>query len=200
MFLTEKIEKAIVRSAELHRKQNRKASGAPYIVHPFAVAFLLAHYVEDEDVICAGLLHDVLEDVPSYGEEKMKEEFGENVYRIVKEVTEDRDPTDRFGIFSKKSDWKERKLRYLENLKNDSPEGMMIAAADKIHNIRSLVDGYASRGDAVWKLFRGEKSEILWFYESVLQVLRDHLKHPITDELERTFSESLSKFSPRRQK
>lgn len=186
MFLTTKIEKAIVRSAELHRKQSRKASGAPYIVHPFAVAFLLAHYVEDEDVICAGLLHDVLEDVPSYGAEKMREEFGERVYEIVKEVTEDRDPTDRWGFFSRKKNWKERKEGYLDNLRNDSPEGLMIAAADKIHNIRSLVDGYEMHGEDVWKLFRAEKAEMFWFYGSVLSILREKLSHPLTDELERT--------------
>lgn len=190
MFLTAKIEKAIVRSAELHRKQNRKASGAPYIVHPFAVAFLLAHYVEDEDVICAGLLHDVLEDVPSYGAEKMKEEFGENVYRIVKEVTEDSGLKESWSLFSKKNHWKERKERYLENLRNDSPEAMMIAAADKIHNIRSLVDGYETAGDRVWKFFRGEKHEMFWFYDSVLAILRERLAHPLTDELERTIADA----------
>ena len=195
MFLTAKIEKAIVRSAQLHRKQSRKASGAPYIVHPFAVAFLLAHYVEDEDVICAGLLHDVLEDVPSYGAEKMKEEFGENVYRIVKEVTEDRDPMNRWGFFSGQKNWKERKEGYLESLRNDSPEGMMIAAADKIHNIRSLVDGYESHGDRVWTLFRGKKDEMLWFYESVLRILQEKLHHPIIDELEKTLSEAKTKLS-----
>lgn len=190
MFLTKKIEKAIVRSAELHRKQNRKASGAPYIVHPFAVAFLLAHYVEDEDVICAGLLHDVLEDVPSYGAEKMKEEFGENVYRIVKEVTEDQNLKESWNPFSKPGHWKKRKTQYLENLKNDSPEGLMIAAADKIHNIRSLVDGYESQGDEVWKFFRGKKEEIFWFYDSVLLILREKLIHPLTDELEKTIADA----------
>lgn len=193
MFLTEKIEKAIVRSAELHRKQSRKASGAPYIVHPFAVAFLLAHYVEDEDVICAGLLHDVLEDVPSYGAEKMKEEFGENVYRIVKEVTEDQSLKESWNIFSRGDRWRKRKEQYLENLKNDSPEGLMIAAADKIHNIRSLVDGYGLQGESVWKLFRGKKEEMFWFYDSVLRILKDKLKHPIIDELERTLSDAKEK-------
>lgn len=190
MFLTKKIEKAIVRSAELHRKQSRKASGAPYIVHPFAVAFLLAHYVEDEDVICAGLLHDVLEDVPSYGAEKMREEFGENVYRIVKEVTEDQNLKESWSLFSRGNHWKKRKEKYLENLRNDSPEGLMIAAADKIHNIRSLVDGHALRGESVWKFFRGNKEGIFWFYDSVLAILREKLDHPLTDELEKTLADA----------
>ncbi|MEK7182016.1 MAG: HD domain-containing protein, partial [Patescibacteria group bacterium] len=64
MFLTPQIDKAIQRATVLHHGQERKGTGAPYIVHPYAVAFLLAHYTDDEDVIIAGLLHDVLEDVP----------------------------------------------------------------------------------------------------------------------------------------
>ncbi len=189
MQLTSKIERAIVRSAELHREQKRRLSGSPYIVHPFAVAFLLAHYENDEDLICAALLHDVLEDVPRYGAEKMKEEFGENVYRIVREVTEDRDPTERWRIFSKKNHWKERKKRYIENLKNDSREGLLIAAADKIHNMHSLVSGHASDGDALWRHFRAGKEEMLWFYESVYAVLCDRLEHPLLRELKKALDQ-----------
>lgn len=154
-------------------------------MHPFSVAFLLAHYENDEDLICAALLHDVLEDVPHYGVDKMKEEFGENVSRIVREVTEDRDPTERWRIFSKKNHWKERKERYIENLKNDSREGLLIAAADKIHNMHSLATGYATDGDALWKHFRAGKEEMLWFYESVYVVLCERLEHPILSEFEK---------------
>jgi len=194
MFLTSKIEKAIVRSAELHRHQKRKSGGAPYVVHPFAVAFLLAHYSEDEDVICAGLLHDILEDVPSYGADRMREEFGDRVYHIVKEVTEDYEIEDRIRFFpygnSRKKQWKERKEGYLKRLEDDSPEGLMIATADKIHNIRSLMDGYLEEGDAIWKTFPAGKEETLWFYQSVLNVLSRRLKHPLVDELQIALNEA----------
>lgn len=76
MFLTPAIERAIVRSAELHRDQVRKGNGSPYVVHPYAVAFLLAHFGADEVTIIAGLLHDVLEDVPGYSAETLRQEFG----------------------------------------------------------------------------------------------------------------------------
>ena len=190
MILTPKIEKAITRSAELHRHQERKGNGAPYIVHPYAVAFLLAHYTNDEDVICAGLLHDILEDVPSYGAERMQVEFGERVYRIVKEVTEDRDPTGGWSLLPKKNHWRERKERYIENLKNDSEEALLIACADKIQNLRSLVDAYALRGDALLAHFRAGKEEMLWFYETVFQVISDRFHHPLVHELRRSLDEA----------
>lgn len=195
MLLTPKIEKAIVRSAELHRHQKRKAGGAPYIVHPFAVAFLLAHYSDDEDVICAGLLHDILEDVPSYGAERMQEEFGERVYRIVKEVTEDREHEGAIQFFPysqnlHRKDWKARKEGYLERLQDDSSEGLLIAAADKIHNLRSLVDSYLEQGDGVWKSFPAGKEETFWFYSSVLAILKRRLTHPLVGEFEETLEEA----------
>lgn len=63
MRLTSKIEKAINFAAQKHLGQIRKGDGLPYIVHPFGVAWILSGYSTDEDVIVAGLLHDVLEDV-----------------------------------------------------------------------------------------------------------------------------------------
>jgi (p)ppGpp synthase/HD superfamily hydrolase len=201
MLLTAKIEKAIVRSAELHRHQERKAGGAPYIVHPFAVAFLLAHYSEDEDVICAGLLHDILEDVPSYGVERMRAEFGERVCAIVREVTEDNATQDQIQFFPygnpRKKQWKERKEGYLKRLEDDSPEGLMIAAADKIHNLRSLVSAYVERGEALWKTFPAGKQETAWFYQSVLAVLERRLPHPLVDELRGVLQEAEEKIFTR---
>jgi (p)ppGpp synthase/HD superfamily hydrolase len=190
MILTPKIEKAITRSAELHRHQERKGNGAPYIVHPYSVAFLLAHYTEDEDIICAGLLHDILEDVPSYGAQRMQEEFGERVYRIVREVTEDRDPTMGWRLLPRQRQWKERKVRYIENLKNDSEEALLIACADKIQNLRSLVDTYALRGDGLWSSFRSGKEEMYWFYTTVFEVIAERFHHPLVHEFKKSLEEA----------
>jgi (p)ppGpp synthase/HD superfamily hydrolase len=158
------------------------------------VAFLLAHYSEDEDVICAGLLHDVLEDVPSYGAERMRAEFGERVYAIVREVTEDHEVEDQIRFFpygnSRKKQWKERKEGYLRRLEDDSSEGLMIAAADKIHNLRSLMDGYLERGDSIWKTFPAGKEETSWFYHSVLGILSRRMIHPLVDELRAVLCEA----------
>jgi (p)ppGpp synthase/HD superfamily hydrolase len=52
-------------AAEAHGEQKRKYTPEPYIVHPARVADLCAQYTEDITVLCAALLHDVLEDTPT---------------------------------------------------------------------------------------------------------------------------------------
>ena len=160
MFLTERIDRAIERATVLHGEQKRKISGVPYIVHPYAVAFLLAHFIDDEDVIIAGLLHDVLEDVPGYTEEMLREEFGERVAAIVAEVTEDFSIEEKENHALRKDSWRGRKEQYLENLKNDSREALLVAAADKVHNMRSLLDGHRQGGEQVLASFVANRENL----------------------------------------
>ena len=190
MFLTQRIEQAIVRATVLHQHQQRKVSGVPYIVHPYSVAFLLAHYTDDEDVIIAGLLHDVLEDVPEYTAAMLQEEFGARVFRIVKEVTEDylQGGNGKFLPQDSQS-WRDRKAHYLDNIKNDSQEALMVAAADKIHNMRGLIDEHKLHGSEIWKIFKREPEDLLWFYQEAAQIIGDRLKHPLVDEMQRILKE-----------
>lgn len=186
MFLTQRIEQAIVRATVLHHKQKRKVSGVPYIVHPYSVAFLLAHYINDEDVIIAGLLHDALEDVPTYTETMLRDEFGERVLTIVKEVTEDYLQGGKGNELPQDSAaWRSRKAGYIENLKNDSPEALLVATADKIHNMRGLIDEYRVHGETVWEKFRRESGDLIWFYQEAGQVIRERLEHPLVDEMQK---------------
>ncbi len=189
MFLTPRIERAIVRATVLHQPQKRKVSGVPYIVHPFSVAFLLAHYSDDEDVIIAGLLHDTLEDVPSYTDDMLKQEFGERVYSIVKEVTEDFTQAEKEDHSIRGASWRARKERYLENLKNDSEEALLVATADKVHNMRNALDEYATHGGEVWGKFRRNAENLVWFYGEANRIIRSRVSHPLVDEMDRLVQE-----------
>ncbi|MEI9967021.1 MAG: HD domain-containing protein [Candidatus Moraniibacteriota bacterium] len=185
MFLSERIDRAIERATVLHGKQERKMSGSPYIIHPYAVAFLLAHFVDDEDVIIAGLLHDTLEDVPGYTESMLEQEFGPRVTSIVKEVTEDFTLAEKSDHSKRRDSWQRRKELYIENLKNDSPEALLVAAADKIHNMRSLMSGYRTGGEEALEDFSASKDKMLWYYKEVAEVIGARLTHPLVDELRR---------------
>lgn len=189
MFLTAKIEQAIVRATVLHQGQTRKGSDVPYIIHPFAVAFLLAHYTDDEDVIIAGLLHDVLEDVATYTSEDMRREFGERVLAIVTEVTEDFTLAEREDHTLRKDSWRMRKEKYLASLANDSHEALLVASADKIHNLRSLLDHYRLLDDTLPEPFNATPENLLWFYGEATRIIAERLKHPLADELEKTLAE-----------
>lgn len=196
MKISPKLHHAIAKASVLHFDQKRKGDGSPYIMHPFSVAFILSNYTDDEDVIIAGLLHDVLEDVSKdkYGEEQMKQEFGERVYSIVKEVTEDMDPE---GGQKNRQTWLARKNKYIENLKNDSYEGLMVAAADKIHNLLSMTEIYKCQGDEIWCYFNAPDNKKLWFYEEVLKVLKERLDNPIVQELENTYNKAVKILLPK---
>lgn len=189
MFLTPKIEKAIVRATVLHQSQKRKVSGVPYIVHPYSVAFLLAHYTDDEDVIIAGLLHDTLEDIPEYTEEMLREEFGERACAIVKEVTEDFTQAEKEDHSIRGNNWRARKEKYLANLSNDSQEALLVATADKIHNMRSALDEYRIHGDSVWEKFKRNADNLIWFYTEAASVINEHLEHPLVEEMNRLLLE-----------
>lgn len=197
MFLTKRIEQAIIRATVLHEPQRRKVSGVPYIVHPFSVAFLLAHYVDDEDVIIAGLLHDTIEDVPSYTEDMLRAEFGDRVANIVLEVTEDFTQAEKEDHNIRGNGWRARKEKYLENLKNDSSEALLVATADKIHNMRNALDEYALHGDGVWQKFERNADNLIWFYTEAASVISTHLTHPLVDEMNRLLAELQTIARPR---
>ncbi|WP_061965640.1 RelA/SpoT family protein [Demequina aurantiaca] len=82
---TAAIERAYKVAEVAHRGQVRK-SGEPYIIHPIAVAQIVAELGLPETVIVAALLHDVVEDT-EYPLETMREEFGDEVAMIVDGVT-----------------------------------------------------------------------------------------------------------------
>ncbi len=180
MIFTPLIYKALNTAARLHQDQQRKALDQPYIVHPVGVAMILSRYTDDQNIIAAALLHDVLEDVPSYNENDMLRDFGPDIVRTVKEVSEKKDPRHPDNT---PGNWKQRKEGYLANLQHDSEAALLVCAADKIHNLISLRESYQILGVKAFSFFHTTTGDKLWFYRSVLEILKNHLQNPIVDEL-----------------
>jgi len=82
---TKDVEKALSYSIDSHKEQFRK-SGEPYVVHPILVAVITAHYSNDEHMVIAALLHDVVEDT-IITIEQVEVEFGVDVACIVDGLT-----------------------------------------------------------------------------------------------------------------
>ena len=146
------------------------------------MAAILSDHTDDEDIIIAGLLHDVLEDVLGYSEIDMKRDFGEKITEIVKGVSEDKNPN--MNKSDEKESWQYRKSKYLEGLKNDSQESLMVCAADKIHNIDSLVEAYKEKGTRAFENFNAPIGKRIKFHRDVLVILKKSLKNDIVAELE----------------
>lgn len=83
--ITPAIERAIEFATKAHEGQKRK-SGEPYIVHPLLVSCIVAHYGGDEAMICAALLHDVVEDT-NFNLQDVSRLFGEDVASLVDSLT-----------------------------------------------------------------------------------------------------------------
>ncbi len=181
MKLTDKIQKALNLAADRHDGQMRKSSGHPYIVHPFSVAMILSEYTENENIITASLLHDLIEDVEGYEYEDLEQEFGKRVADIVQGVSEDIEFNN--GETDKET-WQERKDNYLANLENDSQESLLVCAADKIHNLKSMIMIYQEMGDRMWEDFNAPIEKQIWYYETILKILKEKLQNDIVKELE----------------
>ncbi len=163
--MSEQLNNAIIFAARCHEGQMRKTGKIPYIIHPMEVASIIAGITCDEDVMIAGLLHDVLEDTKAKEEEIVKN-FGEYVAALVKSETENK----RKDIPAEQT-WKIRKEESLEVLKNTDDENIKILwLADKLANIRSFYRMWLERGDAAFEVFhQKDKKMHEWYYRSVAE-------------------------------
>jgi GTP pyrophosphokinase len=139
----ELIEKAYNYAMEKHSKQKR-FSGEPYIIHPDAVAEILAGLQMDTYTICAGLLHDVVEDTDvSY--ENIKDEFGGEIADLVDGVTKlgkvgngsKVDGASRKDNSAKVEEQAENMRKMLLAMSKDI-RVILIKLADRLHNMRTL--------------------------------------------------------------
>lgn len=162
-----KLEEAIIYATIMHQGKVRKFGETPYILHPLEVAQILSTITEDEDVITAGILHDIVEDTDGTLEE-IKKRFGERVAELVASETENKYPDE-----DKRATWKRRKEASLLVLKNSQDKGVkMLWLADKLSNIRSLARVYSERGDQIWQEMNQSDSGMhCWYYRSIAECL-----------------------------
>jgi (p)ppGpp synthase/HD superfamily hydrolase len=173
MIFTPRINEAIKLSSHLHRNQTRKDFyNTPYVSHLFSVAMILTSATSEEDIIIAGLMHDSLEDVPSYSYDKLVIDCGAHVADIVVHVTEPLDPNKRDD---EQLPWLQRKEAYLDTLRSGGIESAMVSAADKIHNTESFLSDTAKEGDTFLSRFHSSIRNKLWFHEQVLCIVTEKL-------------------------
>ena len=65
----------------------------------------------------------------------------------------------------------------------------LVAAADKLHNVRAMVADYRTQGENLWKRFNKGKEDQLWYYRTVAATLREIDPSALADELGRVVSE-----------
>lgn len=138
--------KALIFASKAHHSvgQLRKYTDDPYIVHPISVAYTVSLYSSNPNVVAATYIHDVLEDVaptrPEFGEDVIREEFGEEVLGLVREVTNVY-TIERYPSLNRATRKKAEAMR----LGTISSQAMLIKLADILDNTKDihLASGFA---------------------------------------------------------
>ncbi len=158
---TDKYTKALAYATQMHDGQTRKVTNEPYIVHPTEVANIVVTYglTENADVIISALLHDVPEDTkdkPAYIKssitvpkkfrvstrfKEIYQLFGQKIAELVYAVTE----VSKLKDGTKEGDWLDDNFDYAKQLNTHSPQAVLLSAADKLSNMRSMIKELAQK-------------------------------------------------------
>ncbi|MDD3586861.1 MAG: HD domain-containing protein [Thermoguttaceae bacterium] len=168
--LGERFEKALQFTASLHREQFRKMTNIPYVSHLLRVAGLALELGADEDTTIAALLHDAVEDQGGMGTAAIiRDQFGHKVADIVLECSDSTTPRNE-----QKHDWRERKEKYVEQLKIATPEARLVSFCDKLDNLTCTWRNYRKMGDDCFKCFATGKEGQRWFYSELIKIYKEH--------------------------
>jgi (p)ppGpp synthase/HD superfamily hydrolase len=184
---TYKVEQAIKAAALLHQDQLRKGVvQLPYVTHLMAVMLIVRDYTQDETTLVAALLHDTLEDT-DYTLDELKADFGPAVAGIVLTLTEPQQTPEV------KIPWLEVKKTYAQQLRKGSEAAVLIAAADKAHNFRSIVEEYYEDHSRYTEDFGPHLDKCLEGYQAIANAINSRLKDGIVHEFNHTY-EQFKKF------
>ncbi len=162
----ELVSEAIVFAVAAHDGMRRKKSDTPYILHPMEAAVIVSTMTDDQNLIAAAALHDVVEDA-NISIEEIEEKFGKRVRELVSSETEDKradlPPSDT---------WRIRKEESLAVLKNTNDIGVLILwLGDKLANMRSIYRDFKVEGVAMWQRFnQKDVNEQAWYYSSIVKL------------------------------
>ena len=159
----ELVSEAIVFAVKAHDGMRRKKSEAPYILHPMEAAVIVGTMTDDQNLIAAAALHDVVEDAGITIQE-IEEKFGKRVRDLVQSETEDKRED-----LPPEVTWRIRKEESLAVLKNtDDIAVLMVWLGDKLANMRSIYRDFKVEGHAMWQRFNQKNpAEQAWYYRSI---------------------------------
>ena len=169
--------RAIQYAVDAHANQLRKGTNIPYIVHPMEAAAIAATMTQDEEILAAAVLHDVIEDT-NRTRQDIEREFGETVAAYVASESENK----RENLPAAET-WQLRKQETLDRLSNASEPIQMIALGDKLSNLRAINHDFTMLGDQFWQRFTvSDPSMQAWYYLSMVKSLENLNKYPAYQE------------------
>ena len=170
--MMELVSEAIAFAVKAHDGMRRKKSDVPYILHPMEAAVIVSTMTDDQNVISAAVLHDVVEDA-DVSIDEIEARFGKRVRELVASETEDKradlPPAETWRIR------KEESLAVLES--TDDLDVLRLWLGDKLANMRSIYRDWKEEGDNMWQRFnQKDTKEQGWYYNSIVK-LTERLSH-----------------------
>ena len=146
----------------LARRADPEGGDVPYFEHAAAVGMILDRAGFDEDVVIAGLLHDVVEDTEATIEE-VAAGFGAVVAAIVAACSEI-----KLDAEGRKRPWIDRKRDHLAALASAGEPARAVILADKLHNLTSHRGQPGARGVRSGSEFNADRTQVLWYYRATI--------------------------------
>lgn len=165
------VEQAKLFAIKAHFNQVRKTEkDKPMIIHPIDVGNILKQYNFDDNVISAGILHDVIEDT-KYTKENILNLFGEDILSLVLGDTE----------IDKSLSWEERKKYTIDTVKNLDLRHKAICCADKISNLEDMMILFEKNGKYDFSSFKRGFEEQKWYFTHLYESLiyNEDSNHPM---------------------
>lgn len=183
-------DKAAKFAIDAHANSERRGKGFPYVIHAMEAAEIVASITNDQELLAAAMLHDVIEDT-DVTEEEIRAEFGD---RIADLVTVESDPV--YEGLSVYESWKMRKQYAIDRLSKQNREAKIISLGDKLSNMRAIARDFNKQGDELWKIFHAPDPRLHeWHYRELAKALEElsdtdayqELIHLIDDTFSRAF-------------
>ena len=162
----ELVSEAVAFAVKAHDGMRRKKSESPYILHPMEAAVIVGTMTDDQHLIAAAALHDVVEDAGITIDE-IEERFGKRVRELVASETEN-----KRANLPAAATWRIRKEESLAVLKGTDDIGvLMVWLGDKLANMRAIYRDFKVEGVAIWQRFnQKDAAEQAWYYRTIVKL------------------------------
>lgn len=171
--MTQKLLEALYFATNKHNGQTRKDKETPFISHPLSVAIILSRVTDDEDIIIAGMLHDIVEDTKTTLKD-IEKLFGKRVSLLVKECTEE----------DRSLSWHERKKAVLAKINKISKDGALVKSADILHNLYEMNHKMRECGKEFANNFNASFEDKLRYDVTRLEKLKKYHSNSLLKEIE----------------
>ena len=150
----------------LHHEQRRKGgNGSPYVGHLLGTCAIVLENGGSEDEAIAALLHDAVEDQGGMETAaRIRTAFGDEVTRIVLACSD--------ATTVPKPPWRARKANYHAHLNAADASVLLVSAADKLDNVRSIRRALDREGEGYWDVFTAPKRDSIWNYRTLVDIYR----------------------------